>query len=167
MLLLVVGGFVLIRALGRDELEVSPEAVDYLPVVEALQQAGHSVAYPPRLPDGWQATSVESGPGADAVFGLGMLTADERFAGVRQEAARLDGLVEVYVDEDATPGETVRAGTGDLAGEWQTFTDQNGDTAFGRESRDATVLVYGSASRADLLELLDALTLEPVTPASG
>ncbi len=167
VLLLVVGGFVLIRALGRDELEVRPEPVDYLPVVEALQQAGHSVAYPPRLPAGWEATSVDSAPGTDAVFGLGMLTADERFAGIRQEATALESLVEVYVDQDATAGDTVRAGTGELAGEWQTFTDQDGDTAFGREGRDATVLVYGSASRADLLAMLDGLTLEPVAPASG
>lgn len=163
VLLLVVGGIVLVRALGRHELEVRPEVVDYLPVVEVVQDAGQRVAYPRELPDGWQATSVESAPGGAAVFGLGMLTDDERFAGVRQESEPLSDLVEVYVDEDATPEGTVQAGTGELAGEWRTFTDEGGDLAFGRESPDTTVLVYGSASRADLLELLNELTVEPVS----
>jgi Protein of unknown function (DUF4245) len=167
VLLLVVGGFVLLRALGRNELDVRPEAVDYLPVVEVMQQAGHQVAYPPELPDGWLATSVESVPGRDAIFGLGMLTADDDFAGLRQEPEPLAGLVEVYVDEDATSGEAAQAGTGELAGEWRTFTDEDGDTAFGLEGPDTTVLVYGSASREDLLGLLNSLTLDPVTPPAG
>ncbi len=162
VLLLVVAGIVLVRALGRNELEVRPEAVDYLPVVEVVQEAGQRVAYPRELPDGWQATSVESAPGSAAVFGLGMLTDDEQFAGVRQESEPLSDLVEVYVDENATPAGTVQAGTGELAGEWRTFTDEGGDTGFGLEGPDTTVLVYGSASRADLLALLDQLTVEPV-----
>lgn len=164
VLLLVVGGFVALRALGREELEVEPEAIDYLPVVESVQQSGLEVAYPPSLPDGWQATSVDAGPGGDVVFGLGMLTAEERFAGLRQESTRLEKLVEVYVDENAAAGESIQAGTGELAGEWLTFTDEDGDTAFGREAPEGTLLVYGSASRDDLLLLLDELTLDPVEP---
>ncbi len=167
VLLLVVGGFVLLRALGREELEVEPEAIDYLPVVESVQQAGLEVAYPPSLPAGWQATSVDAGPASDVVFGLGMLTAEERFAGLRQETTRLEKLVEVYVDEDAAAGEPVQAGSGQLAGEWLTFTDEGGDTAFGREAPEGTLLVDGSAPRDDLLLLLDELTLDPVEPASG
>ena len=79
----------------------------------------------------------------------------------------LEKLVEVYVDENADPGEPIQAGSGELAGEWRTFTDQDGDTAFGREEQDGTLLVYGSASRDDLLQLLDELTLAPVEPRSG
>jgi len=167
VLLLVVGGIVLVRALGRNELEVRPETVDYLPVVEVVQEAGQRVAYPLQLPDGWQATSVESAPGAAAVFGLGMLTDDDDFAGIRQESVPLADLVEVYVDENATPDGTVRAGTGELAGEWHAFTDEGGDTGFGMERPDTTVLVYGSASREDLLALLDQLTVDPVPPPTG
>jgi hypothetical protein len=167
VLLLVVGGFVLLRALGREELEVDPEAIDYLPVVESVQQAGLEVAYPPSLPKGWQATSVDAGPAGDVVFGLGMLTAEDRFAGLRQESTTLEKLVEVYVDENAAAGEPVLAGSGELAGEWRTFTDEDGDTAFGREAPDGTLLVYGSAARDDLLRLVDELTLAPVESSSS
>ncbi len=167
VLLVVVGAFVVLRELGRDELEVEPEAIDYLPVVESVQESGREVAYPPSLPEGWQATSVDAGPADDVVFGLGMLTAEDRFAGLRQESTTLEKLVEVYVDENADPGEPIQAGSGELAGEWRTFTDQDGDTAFGREEQDGTLLVYGSASRDDLLQLLDELTLAPVDTRSG
>jgi hypothetical protein len=167
VLLVVVGAFVVLRELGREELEVEPEVIDYLPVVESVQEAGLEVAYPPSLPEGWQATSVDAGPGDDVVFGLGMLTAEDRFAGLRQESTTLEKLVEVYVDENAAAGEPIQAGSGELAGEWRTFTDQDGDTAFGREAPDGTLLVYGSASRDDLLLLLDELTLAPVESSSS
>lgn len=166
VLLLIIGGFLVIRSLGRDDLDVRPEPVEYLSVVEVVQEAGQRVAYPPALPEGWRATSVESAPGSEAVFGLGMLTADGTFAGIRQEPRPLASLVEEYVDEDAGAGEPVSAGTGDLAGEWLTFTDGDGDTAFGLEG-ETTVLVYGSASRQDLLALVDELSLEAVSPPSG
>jgi hypothetical protein len=167
VLLVVVGAFVVLRELGREELEVEPEVIDYLPVVESVQESGLEVAYPPSLPEGWQTTSVDAGPADDVVFGLGMLTAEDRFAGLRQESTTLEKLVEVYVDENAAAGEPIQAGSGELAGEWRTFTDQDGDTAFGREAPNGTLLVYGSASRDDLLLLLDELTLAPVESTSS
>lgn len=164
VLLVAVGGFSLVRAVGRDDLDVPTEEVEYLSVVEVLQQSGHQVAYPPAPPTGWTATSVDSEPGEQLVFGLGFLTTNGTFAGIRQESSSLKKLVETYVDADAAAGESVAAGTGELQGQWQTFTDSGGDTALGLEGPSTTVLVYGSASRSDLVALVDSLTLDPVTP---
>ena len=161
VLLLLIAAFVGFRALNRDELEVRPEPVDHLAVVEALQQNGSRVAYPATLPDGWQVNSVDSGPGDEPTWGLGMLTEDDRFAGVRQDSASTADLVEEYVDEDATPGDPVTVG-GDLGGRWSTFTDAEGDTALATELGDATVLVYGSAPASDLRSLAESLTTAAV-----
>jgi hypothetical protein len=161
VLLLVIGVFVGFRALNREELEVRPEPVDHLAAVEALQQEGVRVAYPRTLPEGWQVTSVESRPAEEPLWGLGMLTDDDRFAGVRQESASTADLVEEYVDEDATPGDPLTLG-GDLGGRWSTFTDAGGDTALATEHGDATVLVYGSAPASELRALAESLTTAPV-----
>ncbi len=61
--LLVIGAFVAFRALNRDELETSPDSVDYLEQAALAQEAGLDVVYPRDLPDGWQATNVEVVPG--------------------------------------------------------------------------------------------------------
>ncbi len=161
VLLLLIGAFVGFRALNREELEVRPEPVDHLAVVEVLQQEGVRVVYPATLPEGWQVTSVESKPGDEPMWGLGMLTDDDRFAGVRHEATAPADLVAQYVDEDAVAGDPVTLG-GDLAGRWSTFTDADGDTALVIERGDATVLVYGSARASDLRTLAESLTTAPV-----
>ena len=161
VLLLAIGAFVGFRALNREELEVRPEPVDHLAAVEALQQEGATVVYPASLPEGWQVTSVESVPGEELAWGLGMLTADDRFAGVRQEPASTADLVEEYVDEDATPGDPVTV-AGELGGRWSTFTDAEGDTALTTQHDGATVLVYGSAPASDLRTLAESLTTAPV-----
>jgi hypothetical protein len=92
---------------------------------------------------------------------MGMLTDDDRFAGVRHESRSSADMVEEYVDEDAAEGDRV-AVAGDLAGRWSTFTDPEGDTALVTERGDATVLVYGSASASDLRRLAESLTTAPV-----
>ena len=87
------------RALNRDELETKPDPVDYLETVGLIQEAGRSVVYPPSLPDGWIATSLDFTPGERTAWGLGFLTDDEEYVGLRQEDASLDDLLTTYVDE--------------------------------------------------------------------
>ena len=157
--LLVIGAFVAVRALSREELEVKPEPVDYRATVESLQQGGSTVVYPADLPDGWIATSVHVVPGDDPAFGVGLLTDDGEFAGVRQEDAPLDDLLATYVDDEATEEEelTVR---GSVARTWRSFTDSGGDRAYAATLGDDEVLVYGSASAGDLRRLIGLLTTE-------
>ena len=107
VLVLVVLAFVVFRAVFRDNDAVEVDPVDYLSVVGPAQEAGVPVVYPPSLPDGWKATSVDFDPGDRPAWGVGMLTDDGKFVGVRQEDADLDSLLDTYVDEDATEGDTV------------------------------------------------------------
>ena len=162
--LLVIGAFVAFRATFRDQAAQRPVPVDYLAVVAAGQDAGSSVAYPADLPDGWIATSVDLTPGEDPSWGVGMLTAEEDFAGVRQEAADVEDLLATYLDED--PHDIQRLGEVELDSEvaatWSAYTDSGGDRAYAAELDGQVVLVYGSASEADLRSVVARLTTAPV-----
>jgi hypothetical protein len=154
---LAVCAFVALRAFNSDDLEVKPETVDYLEAVDAAQGAGLSVVYPPSLPQGWQATSIDFVPGNHLAWGVGMLTDDGKFAGVRQENASVEDLLGTYVDENPTEGDPVDT-PGAIAPTWQTWSDSGGDHAFSADVHGDTVLVYGSADVAALRDLLERLT---------
>jgi Protein of unknown function (DUF4245) len=157
--LLVITAFVVFRALNRNEVDERPKAVDYLGTVDVLQEEGLSVVYPPDLPDGWRATSVDFQPGEQPAWGVGFLTDDGRFVGIRQEDAALDDLLASYVDEATSElGETEVSGS--VARRWQVFRDDGGDTAYAAELGDDWVIVYGSAPRADVETMVQALTTE-------
>jgi hypothetical protein len=159
--LLVIGAFVVFRAINRDDLETRPDPVDYLETVRLIQENGGSVVYPPSLPDGWIATSLDFTPGEKTAWGLGFLTDDGDYVGLRQEDASLDDLLTTYVDEH--PKELAGAEfPGSVASSWQVFEDEGGDTAFAAELGDEWVLVYGSASREDLESMVERLTTDPL-----
>lgn len=159
MLVLVVGVlvFVGLRAVTRNNDAVPVEAVDYLEAVSAAQGAGVDVLYPPTLPKGWTATSIDYQGGTRTAWGIGMLTGDETFVGVRQEDADLGSLLDTYVDKDAVEGDIVPV-PGAVAQEWQEWSDAGGDHAYSATVDGDTVLVYGSASPADLLTMVESLT---------
>ena len=157
--LLAIGAFVLLRAVTRTDLEVEPEAVDYRDTAAAVYDAGLEVAYPERLPEGWIATSVDYVPGERPAWGVGMLTDEGDFVGVRQEDAPLDDLLATYVDEGAVEGDPIEV-TGSVASRWQAYADEGGDHAYAAELGDDEVLVYGSAPTADLRRVLELLTDE-------
>ena len=154
--LVVIAGYVAFRASTRDDLDVRPPSVDYREAVRALHDAGTDVVHPTSLPSGWRVTSVDSRPGARLVWGMGILT-PSGFAGLREEDRPLDELVKQYVDTHATESADTTLG-GDLGGDWKTFEDSGGDEAYGLERPQDTLLVYGSASEADLRRLAESLT---------
>ena len=158
VLLLAIGAFVGFRALNREELEVRPEPVDYLAAVEAVQREGRTVVYPYPLPAGWTATSIEARRGQN--WGIGFVTPQD-FAGLQQSPRPVAELLATYVDEETSSLPDVEPG-GELGGSWRAFEDEDGDLAFATEHEGQTVLVYGSASRADLLRLAGSLRTEPV-----
>jgi hypothetical protein len=155
--LLVIGAFVVFRALNRDQIEIRPEAVDYLSAVRAAQGAGLQPVYPASLPEGWIATSVDLRRGADPAWGIGMLAADGTFAGLRQGGGSLDDLLRVYVDSSPVEGEPVTV-SGSVATSWRVFSDSGGDRALATEIDGVPLLVYGSANDADLRLLVGLLT---------
>lgn len=159
---LAVVGFVGFRALNRDDLEVRPEKVDYLATVRALQQDGARPVYPAKLPDGWLPTSVDVVPGTlTLTWGVGMLTGDDLFVGVRQSSQALPDLLETYVDKAPEEGDQVTIDS-PLAASWRSFSDAGGDHAYAAQVDDQWVLVFGSASESDLQTVVAALTTDPV-----
>ena len=156
ILLLVIGGYVAFRAVTRDDLEVEPETVDYLETVGFAQDGDLTVVYPPTVPSGWKATSVDAQPGQE--WGIGFLT-PAGFAGIQQSEESSSTVVETYVDEDATEGDPVT-----IAGsEWETWTDEGGDVGYLGEVDGQQVLVYGSASPEALRSLAASLTTAPLS----
>jgi hypothetical protein len=161
VLVLVVLAFVLFRSLFRDNDVDVVQPVDYLPVVGAAQQAGLHVVYPASLPTGWEATSVDFDPGPEAVWGVGMLTDEGRFVGVRQSKEDLDSLLHTYVDATPVKGDAVTV-DGALVPDWQEWSDAGGDHAYSATVGHSQVLVFGRAPTEDLLTMVRSLTEAPV-----
>lgn len=153
----VVVAFVTWRSLFRGDTDDTTPYVDWRGSVEVARGADLRVVHPRELPAGWTATSVDLRAGDDPRWGLGVLTDDGRFIGVRQQDASATDLVELYVDEKAEPGPdaTVESELGDT---WQTWSDAGGDHGFSTELGSDAVLVYGSAPVEDIETYLGLLT---------
>ncbi len=154
--LLTVGAFVLMRSLVRADAEVERDPVDYATAAEAARSAGFDVISPAELPVGWMATAVDLEQTDPPLWGLSVLTDEDKFVGLRQEDESVSDLVEVNIDEDAVEGDPLVLDSV-LGSTWQTWTDEGGDTGYSIEYGDQTVLVYGSAPAADLREFITLL----------
>ena len=101
-------------------------------------------------------------PGERPAFGVGMLTDDDQFVGVRQED---DDLADPARDATSTTtpskGDVVTV-DGAIVPEWQEWSDAGGDHAYAATVGDTEVLVYGSAPTEDLLTVVRSLTDAPV-----
>ena len=154
---LFVLAFVGWRSLFRNDVDDRVEPVDWTESVQVAKQAGLDVVRPRELPDGWTATSVDLRAGDEPRWGLGVLTDEGRFVGIRQQDTSVSDLVETYVDEDASEGDEVRVDSA-VSDTWQTWSDDGGDHGYSAEVGDDVVLVYGSAPAADIEAYLGLLT---------
>jgi hypothetical protein len=154
VLVLVVALFVAFRAINRSQPESTVDAVDYTQPAEfAREQARFPVLAPSELPAGWRATSVRFDNGRDQAWHVGFLTRDDDYVGLEQADETAEDLVEQYVDQDATEGDPVA-----LDGEeWQSWTDEGGDTALVRETDEVTTLVVGTVDQETLVEFVHTL----------
>ena len=154
---LFVLAFVAWRGLFRGGDDDRVQVVDWQESVELAEGAGLSVVHPRELPAGWTATSVDLVAIGDPRWGLGVLTDDGDFIGIRQQDASVDELVEQYVDEKADAGDDASV-TSEITDTWQTWSDDGGDHGFSTELGDEALLVYGSAPVSDLEDYLGLLT---------
>jgi hypothetical protein len=153
VLLLVVGAFVVFRGLFRTDTEVTVRAVDYQRTQSfAQEQVDFPILAPETMPEGWRATSVRFVPEPPR-WHLGVLTDEDRYIGLEQSRSSEKKMVETYVDRDAVRGEPVQA-AGDT---WQTWTDEDGDTALTRVQDDVTVLVVGTPGVEVLVDYVETL----------
>lgn len=154
---LFVLAFVIWRGLFRGDTDDTPEAVDWQESVAIAEQADLSIVHPRELPAGWTATSVDLFAGDDPRWGLGVLTDEGRFIGIRQQDASVDELVETYVDEKAEAGADATVDS-EITDTWQTWSDDGGDHGYSTELDDDALLVYGSAPVEDIETYLGLLT---------
>jgi hypothetical protein len=160
VLVLVVLAFVFFRGVFRGNDAVELEPIDNLSIVGPAQDAGFDIVYPPSLPEGWKVTSVDYDRGTRPAWGIGMLTDDGKFVGLRQEDEDVDSLLETHVDEDPVRGEVVTV-DGAIVPEWQEWSDSGGDAAYSATLGEDEVLVWGSAPAEDLLTVVRSLTDAP------
>jgi hypothetical protein len=149
--------FVAWRALFRGDVDEKPVAVDWQDSVTLAEQANLQVVHPRELPSGWTATSVDLAAGDDPRWGLGVLTAEGDFIGIRQQDSSVDDLVDQYVDEKAEAGDDASVAS-EVSDTWQTFSDDGGDHGYATELGDESLLVYGSAPVAEIETYLGLLT---------
>ena len=153
------------RELFRSDLDVEPTAVDYREAGEAVAGAGIPVVLPVELPAGWVATSAELERGRSPVWRLGVLTADERFVGLRQGEAGAERLLEqTYPDEDAAATGDVTVPGAEVETSWQAW-QVGEDLAWAADVGGTTVLVHGSAPAEDLRTFVT--TLEELAASPG
>jgi hypothetical protein len=153
----VIVGFVIFRSAFRNDVEVHPDAVDYLASVALAEDAGIDVVYPASLPPGWTATSVDLRGGDRPEWGLGVLTASGSFVGLHQTDRSVDELLDTYVDKEVAAGAPAAVATR-VAPSWETWSDDGGDRGYTAEVGGDTVLVYGSASAEEIEQFMDLLT---------
>jgi hypothetical protein len=154
---LVILAFVGFRACSSADPDVRPQHVDYLAQVGFAQQAGAHLVYPAALPTRWFVTRVDYAPGRRPELGLSMLTPGNEYAGVRQSPLSLPELLTTYVDAHPTAGAPVTLDSG-LVTRWDTWTDSGGDTALTAHWQHESLMVFGSASLADLEAVAETLT---------
>ena len=106
--LLVVLAFVGWRALFRPDIENEPEPIDWQESVSLAEEAGLRVVRPEQLPEGWIATTVDLRAGDIPRWGLGVLTDEGDYIGIRQEDSSIEELVRTYIDKDYVDGEPVQ-----------------------------------------------------------
>lgn len=155
---LFVLAFVAWRGLFRTDTDDTPTAVDWQQSVQLAERSGYAVVHPRELPAGWTATSVDPLFGSDDPrWGMGVLTDDGTFVGLRQEGASMDDLVATYIDEKADAGDDATV-TSSVTDTWQTWSDDGGDHGYSTEVGDQSLLVYGSAPVEDLETFIGLLT---------
>ena len=147
VVLVVVIGFVAVRAVLRDNDAVPVRTVDYAHLVAEGKADGRLSMLAPRpMPSGWRATSARYRGGVDAHWHLGVLTSGEKYVGLEQARDSVDDLIAAAVKGDPVRGEPI-----ELDGQqWQQWRVHKGDYVLTRTDGDAAVLVRGSAPAIEI-----------------
>lgn len=119
-------------------------------VAGARAVAKFDVVAPDALPRGWVANSTRSGSEA---WHLGVLTPDDKYIGLEQATASPKEILREFVPESRA------AGTVELAGKaWHVRTESDGDRIYLRDFGETSILVVGSARRADVERYVSSLS---------
>ena len=148
-------GALLLGAFGVGQLvTVTPDRperrVDLSDAVTGAETAAtFEVIAPKSLPKDWIATSARFGPEA---WHLGVLTADDKYIGLEQTTTSVKGIVHDFAPKSRATGTVQLAGNA-----WQVRTESDGDQIYVRDFGETSVLVIGSAQRAELESYVSSL----------
>jgi hypothetical protein len=139
---LLIGAFVVgqLVTVTPDRPERRVELADA--VAGAQAAARFDVVAPPELPKGWVANSARFGPDA---WHLGVLTPEDTYIGLEQATTSAAGIVDDFAPKSRAAGEVRLNGR-----TWQVRTESDGDRVYVRDLGMSSVLVIGSARRAEL-----------------
>jgi hypothetical protein len=147
-------GLVLVGQLVTVTPERSESEVDLADAVTGAQAtATFDVLAPRGMPDGWIATSARFTSDA---WHLGVLTDDDKYIGLEQTTTSAKTIIDDFAPRSRTVREVQVAGD-----EWQLRTEADGDRVYVRDVGDTSVLVVGSAGRADMERYLSSLSSDP------
>ena len=155
VLVVLVVGYVVVRAVFTPRDSTPVRSVDYARVVPAARQAARfDLLAPERLPTGWRATSAGFTSGGRQHWHLGVLTDRSRYVGLEQGDRSVASMVDEFVD----PGASHRAPT-EVAGRiWATYADAQGDLALvSRQDRTTTLVVGHDVPRQELRSYVTSL----------
>jgi Protein of unknown function (DUF4245) len=154
VLLLVVGGFVLLRDTGRTVPSTPVRTVDYHRTLDyARDRARFGLLAPESLPEGWRATSVSFRLRGEQHWHLGVLTDQDRYLGLEQGRAPVKSMLTEYVDKEPSADGTVQ-----VDGQpWARWSDDGGDRALVRRTAGTTTLVVGPVPEQVLVDYVRSL----------
>jgi hypothetical protein len=153
---IAVIGLILVALFGIGRLvTVEPDhpttPVDYRSAAESSRTvADFDLLAPTSLPEGWHATSVRFDKGA---WHLGVLTADKEYVGLEQVREPERRTVERFAPRSTSDGAAEIEGT-----TWSRRSGPDGDSTYVRRDGDMTVLVTGSAPRAQIERYVASLS---------
>ena len=150
----VMGALLLVVVLLGQLVTVTPDRpereVDFADAVTGAKAAAtFDVIAPRNLPRGWVTTSARF---SSEAWHLGVLTPEDKYIGLEQATTSVKGIIDDFAPKSRAAG-TVRVG-----GEtWRMRTESDGDRIYVRDMGESSVLVIGSAGRADLERYVSSL----------
>jgi hypothetical protein len=133
--------------------------VDYTdPLERARDAAAFEVLAPASLPDGWTVTRAAYQAGeseAEASWRMSIVTADETYIGIVQQAGEADRIIERELPGAEPDGSSTVQGQ-----QWTRLIEtgeRDPDRALLLEQRDSVVLVVGSGDYPELEEFVASL----------
>jgi hypothetical protein len=161
VLVIVVFGIVIFRGTFRDTPEFKPTPIDYPALVASVQSLGLTPVYAPDLPEGWSVKDADFVRGERPALDVVFTTDDAHTAGIHQEDASEQDLLDQYVGEGAREN---GASLDTPLGTWTGWSDTDSDHAWTTEVGDDTVLVFSSGDADALRAFVSTLTTEKLQP---
>ncbi|WP_187271854.1 DUF4245 domain-containing protein [Aeromicrobium terrae] len=149
-------GAILLGVYGIAQImTVEPEhptsTVDYQSALDSARPvADFDLLGPTSLPKGWRATSARYESDS---WHLGVITDDDEYVGLEQLRASAQETIRKFAEDSRPAGSVTIDGTS-----WQRRTEPDGDSTYVRRDGDMTVLVTGSAKRAEIERYVSSLS---------